>query len=256
MEFSRRAFLKGAVLGGAGFSALGFDLTPVDAETQSVKLSRPRGEPMTAQPLAGKKVAVLVETEYIYDEIEYYKRRVPELGGDLHLLSHLWGKPSIDFVNDIDSPDRPITDLHRLTVTRCVTHEKPEDYDIVICAANYVAVRLREILPAGSLGSPEATRTAPAVDFFARAMRNRRIVKGAMCHALWILTPCPDLLKDRKVICHTVVLADIHNAGAIYIPARSHVVIDHDLVTARSFADVEPYFEAIVQVASSDLHMR
>jgi len=37
MEFSRRTFLKGPVLGGAGFSALGFDLTPVCAQTQSLR---------------------------------------------------------------------------------------------------------------------------------------------------------------------------------------------------------------------------
>src|SRR6202158_1346015 len=40
MEFSRRTFLKGTVLGGAGFSALGFDLTPVYAQTSSLKIAR------------------------------------------------------------------------------------------------------------------------------------------------------------------------------------------------------------------------
>src|ERR1700760_5045541 len=40
MEFSRRTFLKGAVVGGAGLSTLGFDLTPVYAQTQSLKISR------------------------------------------------------------------------------------------------------------------------------------------------------------------------------------------------------------------------
>jgi len=37
MEFSRGTFLKGTVLGGAGFSALGFDLTPVYAQPQSLR---------------------------------------------------------------------------------------------------------------------------------------------------------------------------------------------------------------------------
>jgi putative intracellular protease/amidase len=203
------------------------------------------------QPLSGKRVAVLVETEYIYDEIEYYRKRIPELGGEVTFLAYLWGKPSMDFVNDIDSPDRPATDLHRLTVDQCVTKHDPNHFDVVVCAANYVAVRLREIPPMGSLASPDQTRTAPAVEFFARAMENKRIVKGAMCHALWILTPRPDLLKGRRVICHTVVLADIHNAGATYVPDPSHVVVDGDLVTARSFADIEPYFNAIVSTAAS-----
>ncbi len=202
------------------------------------------------KPLAGKKVAVLVETEYIYDEIEYYKKHVAELGGELHLLSYLWGQPSKDFVNDIDNPDNPVTSVHRLTVTKCVTQVEPSDYDLIICAANYVAVRLREIPPMGSLGSIEEMQDAPAVRFFARAMQDTRIIKGAMCHALWILTPTK-LLHGRKVICHTVVLADIHNAGGIYVPAESHVVVDGDLVTARSFKDVEGYFAALVKAVGT-----
>jgi protease I len=206
---------------------------------------------MSQMPLEGKKVAVLVETEYIYDEIEYYKRRVPELGGELHLITHLAGKPSADFVNDIDNPDRPVTDVHRLTVNRCVTQTNPDDYAVIICAANYVAVRLREIPPMGSLGSPEETKNAPAVQFFARAMQNPKIVKGAMCHALWLLTPHPELLHNRRVICHTVVLSDIHNAGAIFVPDPSHVVIDNDLVTARSFHDMDAYFDALVETAGT-----
>ena len=198
------------------------------------------------QPLSGKRVAVLVETEYIYDEIEYYKTWVPKLGGEVSLLAYLWGKPSMDFVNDIDSPDRPATSLHRLTVNQCVTQHDPNEFDVVICAANYISVRLREIPPMGSLALPDLTKTAPAVQFFARAMANPYIVKAAMCHALWLLTPRPDILRGRQVICHTVVLADICNAGATYVPTPGHVVVDRDLVTARSFADIKPYFDAIV----------
>lgn len=201
--------------------------------------------------LEGKKVAVLVETEYIYDEIVFYRQQVEALGGELHLLSYLWSKPQLTFVNDCDSPDRPITSMHALTVDRCVTSTSASSYDIVLCAANYVAVRLREIPPMGSLGSLEEIGTPPAVKFFADAMQDKRIVKGALCHALWILTPRPDLLAGRRVICHTVVLADIRNAGAVYVPNPGHVVVDDDLVTARSFADINAYWEALVATASA-----
>jgi protease I len=207
-------------------------------------------QPQASQPLRGKRVAVLVETEYIHDEVEYYKSHVPALGGELQILTYLWNNPYRDLVNDIDSPDRPVTDVHRLRVDRCISKEDPNSYDIVICAANYVAVRLREIPPMGSLASVAQVGDAPAVQFFARAMENRDIVKGAMCHALWLLTPRPDLLRGRQVICHTVVLADVHNAGAVYVPAESHVVVDDDLVTARAFGDVDAYFDALVATAT------
>ena len=196
--------------------------------------------------LAGKRVAVLVETEFIPEELDCYQTRFPELGAQVDLLTYLWGKPQRELISDIGSPDKPVKGIRILTVTKDVADANPEDYDIVIMVANYCAVRLREIMPMGSLGSIAEIATPPAVKFFARAMENRRIIKAAMCHALWILTPRPDLLKGRKVICHTVVLADIHNAGATYQPGPSHVVIDEDLVTARSAADLDAYFQAIV----------
>ena len=104
-------------------------------------------------------------------------------------------------------------------------------------------------------------RQAPAVRFFAEAMANPNIVKGALCHGLWILTPRPDLLSGRRVICHEVMIADVVNAGAIYVapapagaPATaeqpaSGVVVDRDLVTGNSYhvaVDApHPYIEAI-----------
>ncbi|MDJ0730379.1 MAG: hypothetical protein QNJ33_10355 [Crocosphaera sp.] len=39
---------------------------------------------------------------------------------------------------------------------------------------------------------------------------------------------------------------------AVYVPDESHVVIDGDLVTARSAADLDAYFDAIVQLAISN----
>lgn len=208
-------------------------------------------------PLAGKRIAVLVETEFIWSELDCYLKRFPELGARVDLLTYLWGNDARELVPDIDSPDKPIKDLRTLTVSKEVANANPNDYDLVIMVANYCAVRLREIMPMGSLGSPEEVATPPAVRFFAEAMENKRIVKGALCHALWILTPRPDLLKGRKVICHTVVLADVLNAGGIYAPDASHVVVDDDLVTARSAADLEAYFHALVEsTVQRSTHLR
>lgn len=208
------------------------------------------------KPLTGKRIAVLVETEFIHDEIAYYLKHFPEKGAKVELLSYLWGEPKKEFICDIDSSTRMVRDIHTLTVDHCVTQANPNDYDIVIMAANYCAVRLREIPPMGSLGSEKEITVPPAVQFFAKAMENKNIVKGAMCHALWILTPRPDLLKDRKVICHTVVLADIVNAGATFVPSPDHVVIDDDLVTARSAADLEAYFKALVKTAGNRVKVK
>ncbi len=202
---------------------------------------------MSTKPLEGKKIAVLVETEYIHDEIEYYKNHFPALGAEVHVMSYLWGDKSRRFVSDIDSADKPVKDIHTMVVDIDVTNVDPNDYDIVIMAANYCSVRLREIPPMGSHGSPELARTAPAVEFFRKAMLNTKIIKGALCHALWILTPNPELLKGRRVICHSVVLSDVVNAGGIFTSTPEEVVVDDDLVTGRSAKNLEAYFNAMVE---------
>lgn len=193
--------------------------------------------------LKGKKVAVLVETEYIPFEIDFYQSFFEGLGAQVDFMTYLWGAPERRLVADITEPDAKI---QTMTVHKEIADCNVNDYAIVLCAANYVACRLREIPPMGSLGSVRQLRSPAAVRFFASAMENPFIIKGALCHALWLLTPVPELLKDRKVICHTVVLADVVNAGAVYVPDESHVVIDDDLVTGRSAADLEEYGKKII----------
>ncbi|MEA5542723.1 DJ-1/PfpI family protein [Limnoraphis robusta Tam1] len=199
---------------------------------------------MTYKPLTGKKIAVLVESEYIPHEIECYRKRFSELGATVHLMSILWGNPSATFINDIDPLGNDKT-IYNLMVNIDFQKVDVNDYDAVLMAANYCSVRLRYFQPpTGSPIKPEQVKTAPAVQFFAEAMANKSIVKGSLCHGLWILTPT-DCLKGRKVICHEVVLADILNAGAIYQPSDTKVVVDDDLVTGYSAHEVELYVDTI-----------
>src|SRR4030088_1937872 len=61
MEFSRRTFLKGTVLGGAGFSALGFDLTPVYAQAKTLKISQ-TSETRSTCPYCSVSCGVIIHT--------------------------------------------------------------------------------------------------------------------------------------------------------------------------------------------------
>lgn len=205
-------------------------------------------------PLAEKKIAVLVETEYIPEEIAAYQTKFPELGATVHLMSRLWGNSSVRFVSDVNEVGK---ELQYLDVYMDFQNVDINDYAAVIMAANYTSVRLRYFQPpAGQSISAQQTKTAPAVQFFAKAMHNPKIIKGFLCHGLWILTPMPELLKGRKVICHEVVLADIANAGAIYVPPPAdskpndprNIVIDGDIVTGRAGHDVEAFIEAIANL--------
>lgn len=201
---------------------------------------------MATTTLAGKKIAVLVETEFIPEEIEAYQKRFAELGATVHLMSRLWGQESAHFVSDVDAVGKP---LQYLDVNIDFQKVDINEYAAVIMSANYTSVRLRYFQPPeGQPISPEQVRTAPAVQFFAKAMTNPKIIKGLLCHGLWLLTPMPELLKGRKVICHEVVLADIANAGAVYVPSPTNIVVDGDLVTGRSGQDVHAFIDAIADL--------
>jgi protease I len=196
--------------------------------------------------LTGRKVAILIESEFIQEEIDAYTDRFGALGAEVHFLSRLWGNRDLTFLSDaVNDPSRI---ARPFTVSRDLSDTHPDDYDAVIMAANYTSVRLRQFdTPVGERPSPELTRTAPAVQFFARAMSNRRIVKGALCHGLWILTPCPDVLSGREVICHEVVLADVTNAGGVYVWTPTGVHVDDDLVTGRTKDEVYLFIDTIAQ---------
>lgn len=201
---------------------------------------------MPELPLEGMRVAVLTETEFIPKEMDYYRDHFAALGAAVDFATNLWGASERQLVADVTSPEMPAT----MTVCIDIADLRASDYDIVLQAANYTAVRLREIPPMGSHGSVEETREVPAVRFFADAMRDKRIIKGALCHGLWILTPCPELLRGRRVMCHTVVLADIANTGAVYVPNEGEVIVDDDLVTGRSSKNIPEYVDTIVRLAT------
>jgi protease I len=202
---------------------------------------------MSDRLLEGKKIAVLIESEYIPEEILAYREHFGRLGAQVVEMSRLWGNPSLTFQasKDTDSPGKLDTLEVKIDFGTVNLHE----YAAVLMAANYTSVRLRYF----EKGSDP--RVAPAVQFFARAMGNRAVVKGALCHGLWILTPVPELLRERRVICHRVVLADVLNCGARYDDAESGMVVDDDLVTGRSkheatdvrsSAGLPPYIQALV----------
>lgn len=190
------------------------------------------------KPLANDKVAVLVESQYIPQELRDYQQRFTELGATVHFISRLWGQPKQTFVSEVEEPGHT-PEVFEVSID--VESIRPEDYAAVIMAANYTSVRLRYFSP------PHTPRTTPAVKFFSEAMKNPSIVKGVLCHGLWLLTAAPELLAGRKVICHEVVYSDIVNAGAIYTTSPTNVVVDGDLVTGRSYHEALAMVDAICE---------
>ena len=191
-----------------------------------------------------RKIAVLVENEFIPEEFQAYQETFAQSGYEVQLVSRLWGQDRATYISALDPLHyKPGDQPQQLEATVDFDQVAVDDYAAVVIAANYVSVRLRYFEPDRDGNDP---RNSPAVRFFGRAMRNRRVVKGALCHGLWILTPAPELLAGRKVICHRVVQADIQNAGAIITVTPNKVVVDGDLVTGYSKDEARALADAVI----------
>jgi putative intracellular protease/amidase len=194
--------------------------------------------------LSGKKIAVIVESQYIPEEIRLYQELFSSYGATVDLVSRLWNRETARFYSTVD-PENPATGdgLEWLEVSKDFDNLDPNSYAAVIVSANYTSVRLRwsEEENVDQANAAEVVSAVPAVRFIRQAMEDRNIIKGFSCHGLWLLTPAPELISGRNVICNKVVLADVLNAGAKYTPcppgtpADEQVVVDGDLVTSNSW---------------------
>ncbi|MDD2937184.1 MAG: DJ-1/PfpI family protein, partial [Proteiniphilum sp.] len=85
----------------------------------------------------------------------------------------------------------------------------------------------------------------PAVEFIKRAFERKEIIKGIICHGLWLLAPATELIKGRRLVCHNNLLGDAKAYGAVYVD--EDVVIDDDLITARSGDCAHLFAKAIIE---------
>ncbi|WYL94745.1 MAG: DJ-1/PfpI family protein [Gloeotrichia echinulata IR180] len=202
---------------------------------------------MSYLPLHGKKIAILVESQYIPEEIRTYQKIFSSHGAEVYLMSRLWGQLRQTFVSEVEQAG---TIPETLEVCHDFTTIKLNDFAAVIMAANYPSVRLRWLTDEDASGQPingGSGRYAPAVKFIYQAMMNPRIIKGFPCHALWILSPIPEVLAGRKVTCNRVMLGDVTNAGGIYTSSTTGVVVDSDIVTSESAKQTEAFAQSIVE---------
>lgn len=183
--------------------------------------------------LEGKKVAVLVESDYYEPEIWYYQRRFAEEGAEVHFLTRLWGQERITFTGhewkvpfDVDESFEGIDD------------DELRTYDAVIVPSGMVADRLRY--------TEDIEKLPPATEFLKRAFAEPHVLKGIICHGMWLVAPTPELVRGRRVVAHNNLLGDVRNMGAEYVD--EDVVVDGDLVTGRTGGHCHLFAKKIIEL--------
>ena len=183
--------------------------------------------------LQGKKMAILIEGDFYEKEIFYYEHRFPEEGVELHFLTRLWDQPSLTFYG------------HEYKL-RFECHDSFEDMDDAMLRS-YAAIIVPSAMVSDRLRYTEdIKKLPPASEFLRRAFAEKSILKGIICHGLWLMAPTPELVRGRRVVAHNNLLGDVKNMGAIY--TDEDVVVDGDLVTARTGAHCHLFARKLIDL--------
>ncbi len=186
--------------------------------------------------LKDKKIGILIESDFYEHEIWYYNYRFAEEGADVHFLSRLWGQPAITFTgHEYKAPFTCSESFENMS------DDELKSYDAIIVPSAMVSDRLRY--------SEDPRQLSPAVEFIQRAFAETGILKGIICHGMWLVSPAAELVRGRRVTCHNNLYGDVKNMGAIYIDLD--VVHDGDLITGRSGAHCHLFAKEIISLLTN-----
>ncbi len=170
------------------------------------------------QHLKGKKAAVLAGEIYEDLELWYPYYRLKEAGATVHTVGVAGSPKTVNSKHGYPAP-----------VEKTADKVRAGDYDAVIIPGGYSPDHLR--------------RCAKTVKFVAD-MHKRGKVVAAICHGGWMLASA-GILKGKNVTGFFAIKDDLVNAGAKW--ANKQVVVDGNLITSRTPADLPAFMEAIVR---------
>ncbi len=189
-----------------------------------------------AARLSGKKIGILIESDFYEHEIFYYQLRFPEEGAEVHFLTRLWGQPSITFKgHEYHVP------FECNETFEGMSDEELLSYSAIIVPSAMVSDRLRY--------TEDVNKLPPAVEFMQRAFAEPTIIKGIICHGMWLMAPMPELVRGRNVVAHNNLYGDVVNMGAVY--SDQDVVVDGDLVTGRTGGHCHLFARQIIEMLAA-----
>jgi protease I len=164
-----------------------------------------------------KTVAILAEDDYEDLELWYPYYRLLEAGHEVRIVG---------------SGRKPVfASKHGYEVKADLSASEvdPEGFDALV-------------IPGGF--APDRMRRVPAVNELVRRFFKEGKVVAAICHAPSVLISA-NVLKGKKVTCFMSIKDDVMNAGARY--KDEEVVVDGNLITSRSPADLPAFMRALLR---------
>jgi protease I len=175
------------------------------------------GQPLPIRPLAGKRVAILVEDTYQLIEMWYPYYRLLEEGAAVTIV----GTGAKDVYTDKGG--------YPAKVDRQIQQVSAADFDAVIVPGGF---------------APDLLRRYKEVKDFVRAMHEGGKVVAAICHGPSLLVSA-GILQGKKVTCVSAIKDDVIAAGGDYRDVA--VAEDGKLITSRKPDDMPLWLPAIIR---------
>jgi protease I len=170
--------------------------------------------------LEGRSVLILAGPDYEDLELLYPKYRLLEEGARVVVAGlgerTYRGKNGYPITVDIDVADA-----------------RARDYDALVIPGGY---------------APDKMRRVPELLQIVREMHDEGKPIGAICHAAWVPISA-GILKGKRMTCVSAIKDDVINAGADYVDEP--VVVDGNLVTSRTPADLPVFLPALIEIIAS-----
>ena len=169
--------------------------------------------------MGNPQVAILLESDFYEHEIWYYHYRFLEADIDARFVTRLWGQPAITFKGHEYHAPFECRDSFE-----AIDDAALDALDAVIVPSGMVSDRLRY--------TEDLAVLPPATAFLKRAFAKPHVIKGIICHGLWLCAPAAAGIRGRRLTCHPNLHGDAKAYGAEYVD--DDLVVDGDLVTART----------------------
>ena len=187
------------------------------------------------------KIGVIVEEHFDETEYQRFNEFFPEHGYEVEYISNLWNQEKLTFKGNDHTEE--------VTVTVDVNTVEPTDYKGIMLIGGYAMDRLRyQVKP-----KPGQPNQSPAVEFLrkaVKAMDERDLKIGTICHSLWLFCADPELIKGRKVTCAHNIICDVENAGGIVMYEDDETLatyIDGNLISSQHPGVVEEFLNAFLE---------
>jgi protease I len=183
-----------------------------------------------SKELEGQKIAILAADGVERIELEEPRGALRAAGAETEVLSLHGG--------EIDARQHDLDVAATVKVDKLVSEASVGDYAALL-------------LPGGTVNPDKLRMNPEAVSFVKQFVESGKPV-AAICHAPWTLAEA-DVVRGRRMTSWPSIRTDLRNAGAEVVDEQ--VVIDGQLITSRSPADLPAFCPAIVeQFAQAGAH--